>query len=96
VQEVLPFSYVRQATLLHVLYIRNTIAQARDAGNRKSEKPGCRSSRGVRGRPGFSNNRIVLPRRTPVYAAKQLFFTRGLYAMIGVRGNGGSSGSTAI
>ena len=47
-------------------------------------------------RPGFNNNRIVLPRRATVYAASQLFFTRGLYAMIGVRGDGGSSGSSAI
>jgi hypothetical protein len=82
--------------LLHVLYIRNAIAQARDAGNRKSEKPGCRSSEGGEVRPGFTNIRIVLPGRTTVYTANQSFFTRGLYTMIRVRGDGGSSGSSAI
>jgi hypothetical protein len=53
------------------LYIRNAIAQDPDAGNRKPEKPGCRSSEGVRWRPGLTDNQIVLPRRTRVHSANE-------------------------
>ena len=44
----------------------------------KSEKPGCRSSEGVRWRPGLTDNQIVLPSTTRVYNADQLFFAKGL------------------
>jgi hypothetical protein len=54
-----------------VLYIRKAIEQDRDPGDRKPEKPGCRSSEGVRWRPGLTDNQIVLPRRTRVHSANE-------------------------
>ena len=77
-------------------YIRNPAAHDRRTANRKRKSRVAGPWRGgVRWRPGLTDNQIVLPRRTSVYAAHQLFF-KGAYAMIGVRGNGGSSGNRAI
>src|SRR5215204_5222308 len=47
-----------------VLYIRNAIEQDRHAGNRKPEKPGCRSSEGGE----------VAPRLLPIF---RLYYREG-------------------
>jgi hypothetical protein len=58
-------------------YIRNPAAQDRQTANRKRKSRVAGPWRGgVRWRPGLTNNQIVLPRRTSVYAAHQLFSKR--------------------
>jgi hypothetical protein len=68
-------------------YLRNPAAQDRHTANRKRKSRVAGPWRGVRWRPGLTNYQIVLPRRTRVIAAHQLFFKEA-YAMIEVRGMG--------
>jgi hypothetical protein len=70
------------------MYIRNPAAQERDAGHRKSEKPGCRSSEGraVASRL-YQQSECTTEDERGMYH-KSVIFHEGAYSMIRVRGMG--------
>jgi hypothetical protein len=61
-----------------VLYIRKAIEQDRDPGDRKPEKPGCRSSEGVRWRPGLPIFRLYYRGESGYIAQMSNFAQRSL------------------